>query len=112
MPENVAPLDDAKQLRDGRLPHEASASFHGQIFGALGHGRARGPVHCVPAALPRAAMPRSRGGTVTMRRFAGPCLACAQERRAKFHGEARAIGGDDYVPKMNVTPNAVALKDD
>ena len=47
-----------------------------------------------------------------MLRFAGPCPACTQELRAKFQGEARAVEGDAYVPKMNVTPNAVALKDD
>jgi len=47
-----------------------------------------------------------------MLRFAGPCPACAGELRAKFAGEARAVEGAAYEPKMNVTPNAVALKDD
>ena len=45
-------------------------------------------------------------------RFAGPCAACAAELRAKFQGEARTVEGAAYEPKMNVTPNAVALKDD
>ncbi|HWS44727.1 MAG TPA: hypothetical protein VN636_02610 [Acidimicrobiia bacterium] len=45
-------------------------------------------------------------------RFAGPCPACVTELRAKFRGEARAVETADYEPKMNVTPNAVALKDD
>ena len=48
----------------------------------------------------------------TMLRFAGPCAACTQELRSKFHVEARIIEGDEYVPKMNVTPNSVAAKDD
>jgi hypothetical protein len=47
-----------------------------------------------------------------MLRFAGPCPACAQELRAKFAGEAREVEGAAYVPKMNVTPNSVASKDD
>jgi len=47
-----------------------------------------------------------------MLRFAGPCPECATELRAKFQGEARAVEGAEYVPKMNVTPNAVALKED
>jgi hypothetical protein len=44
-------------------------------------------------------------------RFAGPCPACAAELREKFRGEARDVEVA-YDPKMNVTPNAVALKDD
>jgi len=30
---------------------------------------------------------------------------------ARFTGEARAVETEEYVPKMNVTPNAVATKD-
>ena len=45
-------------------------------------------------------------------RFAGPCPECATALRSEQQGEARDVGGSDYVPKMNVTPNAVALKDD
>jgi hypothetical protein len=44
-------------------------------------------------------------------RFAGPCEACAGELRAKFCGEARVVESE-YVPKVNVTANAVALKDE
>jgi hypothetical protein len=47
-----------------------------------------------------------------MLRFAGPCPACAKGLRVKFQAEGRAVDGGEYVPKMNVTPNAVALKDD
>ena len=71
-----------------------------------------GLVHFDPASFPPEAMPCLRCGTEAMLRFAGPCPACAQELRAKFQGEARTVAGDDYVPKMNVTPNAVASKGD
>lgn len=45
-------------------------------------------------------------------RFYGPCEACRSELRATLGGEAREIIVAEYEPKMNVTPNAVALKDD
>ena len=51
------------------------------------------------------------GATVTQR-FYGPCESCRTELRAKFVGEARVVDVAEYEPKMNVTPNAVALKDD
>lgn len=41
----------------------------------------------------------------------GPCTHCLGELRATQGGEAREIEATDYVPKMNVTPNAVASKD-
>jgi len=40
-----------------------------------------------------------------------PCDACVTELDAKYKGEARAVEAAEYVPKMNVTPNAVALKE-
>ena len=73
---------------------------------------ATGLVHFDPDSFPPEVMPCLRCGAETPLRFTGPCPACTAELRAKFQGVARAIGGDDYVPKMNVTPNAVALKDD
>jgi len=42
----------------------------------------------------------------------GPCTTCRTELRAKFQLEGRVIELAEYEPKMNVTPNAVALKDD
>ena len=45
-------------------------------------------------------------------RFYGPCPACVDELRAAFAREAKVIEVEAYEPKMNVTPNAVALKDD
>ncbi|MCB0971039.1 MAG: hypothetical protein KDA97_05910 [Acidimicrobiales bacterium] len=41
----------------------------------------------------------------------GPCDACRSDLRARLAGEARDLEQADYVPKMNVTPNAVATKD-
>jgi hypothetical protein len=50
------------------------------------------------------------GGEVTAR-FYGPCPSCRDDLRARLGGEARDVEVEAYVPKMNVTPNAVALKD-
>jgi hypothetical protein len=53
-----------------------------------------------------------RCGQPAQLRFYGPCASCVEELHAKFAPEPKEIGVDEYVPKMNVTPNAVALKDD
>lgn len=45
-------------------------------------------------------------------RFYGPCDECRTQLRAVLGGSARDVVVADYEPKMNVTPNAVALKDD
>jgi hypothetical protein len=45
-------------------------------------------------------------------RFAGLCDGCRAELRAALGNVARAVETVEYVPKRNVTPNAVALKDD
>ena len=45
-------------------------------------------------------------------RFYGPCVACRSQLRASLGGAGREVVVADYEPKMNVTPNAVALKDD
>ena len=44
--------------------------------------------------------------------FYGPCETCRTQLRAVFHSEGRVVDVAEYEPKMNVTPNAVALKDD
>ncbi len=41
----------------------------------------------------------------------GPCTQCRGDLRATLGGEAHEVATADYVPKMNVTPNAVATKD-
>jgi len=45
-------------------------------------------------------------------RFYGLCAQCRTELREKFTRDARTIEVAEYEPKMNVTPNAVALKPD
>ena len=44
--------------------------------------------------------------------FYGPCATCRTQLRDTFRAEGRVVELADYEPKMNVTPNAVALKDD
>lgn len=41
----------------------------------------------------------------------GPCGSCRTTLRALITAEAREVAAADYVPKMNVTPNAVASKE-
>ena len=53
-----------------------------------------------------------RCGTAADDRYYGPCAACRTALRRDVAGEARAVEDTAYEPKMNVTPNAVALKDD
>jgi hypothetical protein len=53
-----------------------------------------------------------RCGKAAQMRFAGPCGDCVAELTAKFPGVARQVEAEEYVPKVNVTANAVALKDD
>ena len=42
----------------------------------------------------------------------GPCSDCVTELRARYAGRAREVEAAEYEPKVNVTPNAVALRDD
>ena len=45
-------------------------------------------------------------------RFFGPCGSCAAALGAAYPGAARDdVVAEEYEPKMNVTPNAVATKD-
>jgi hypothetical protein len=44
--------------------------------------------------------------------FYGPCERCLAELRVAFRRDASDVVEVAYEPKMNVTPNAVALKDD
>ncbi|MEN9504923.1 MAG: hypothetical protein RI958_849 [Actinomycetota bacterium] len=53
-----------------------------------------------------------RCATAVTEEFYGPCTSCRSELRARYLGEGREVEVAEYVPKMNVTPNAVALKDD
>jgi hypothetical protein len=53
-----------------------------------------------------------RCGAASSVRFYGPCETCREDLRALFVRNARVVEVAEYTPKMNVTPNAVALKDD
>ena len=53
-----------------------------------------------------------RCGRAADERFYGPCEQCRGDLRALFVREAKVVEVAEYEPKMNVTPNAVALKDD
>lgn len=50
-------------------------------------------------------------GRLTDEEFYGVCTTCQSDLREKFTGEQRVVAVDDYVPKMNVTPNSVAAKE-
>ena len=52
-----------------------------------------------------------RCGREARQRTYGPCGDCISELHAKFDGVARDVETEDYVPKVNVTPNAVATKE-
>ncbi len=53
-----------------------------------------------------------RCGTTVDQQFYGPCERCLAELRIRYQSEVSAAEVVEYEPKMNVTPNAVALKDD
>jgi hypothetical protein len=53
-----------------------------------------------------------RCGAAVDDRYYGPCASCRTALRRDVAGEARAVEDAAYEPKVNVTPNAVALKDD
>jgi hypothetical protein len=52
-----------------------------------------------------------RCGVSGAMRFSGPCPSCIAELQATIRGE-RVQMDAEYVPKVNVTANAVAVKDD
>jgi hypothetical protein len=56
------------------------------------------------------ACPRCQSPTTD--EFYGPCATCRGQLVTKFAGLGRDVEVAEYEPKMNVTPNAVALKDD
>ncbi|MFZ4584930.1 MAG: hypothetical protein ACOYNI_06835 [Acidimicrobiia bacterium] len=53
-----------------------------------------------------------RCGRAAEFQFWGPCATCFDELHARFDGAKRDVQAAEYEPKMNVTVNAVALKDD
>lgn len=67
--------------------------------------------NAAPATLPEP-FDCPRCGTAVAERFWGPCEACRSQLRATYGGPAREVEAEAYVPKVNVTPNAVATRDD
>ncbi|MBM3692490.1 MAG: hypothetical protein FJW77_04210 [Actinobacteria bacterium] len=53
-----------------------------------------------------------RCGRIEPMVFRGLCGGCRDAVRTGARRERRDVAVADYEPKMNVTPNAVALKDD
>ncbi|HEX5586988.1 MAG TPA: hypothetical protein VFZ17_06745 [Acidimicrobiia bacterium] len=53
-----------------------------------------------------------RCGHTEPMRFYGCCTSCREHLQARFARESRDIAVAAYEPKMNVTPNAVALTAD
>jgi uncharacterized protein (DUF983 family) len=52
-----------------------------------------------------------RCGEGRQERFYGPCGGCRAALRESQRADAREVAAEVYEPKMNVTPNAVALKE-
>lgn len=52
-----------------------------------------------------------RCGLPVHQRLYGPCEACRAQLRATMGNAGRDVEAVAYEPKMNVTPNAVALKE-
>jgi hypothetical protein len=47
----------------------------------------------------------------TEQRDYGPCFRCIEELRVKMNLEKKNDVAADYIPKMNVVPNAIASKE-
>lgn len=62
-----------------------------------------------PAATLGFACPRC--SAAVEERFYGPCSSCRTELRSLYAAEARQVEQQAYEPKLNVTPNAVAVKE-
>ena len=63
------------------------------------------------SALEPIAITCPRCGSTSHQRTYGPCAECMAQLYAKFPGVAREVETEDYIPQMNVSPNAVATKD-
>lgn len=94
----------ASALRRARLTHMAGDATLG---GAAASGSA------LPSEVPEGpfefACPRCQRSVVE--ELYGPCGPCRTTLRALISADAREVESAAYEPKMNVTPNAVALKD-
>lgn len=64
-----------------------------------------------PAQFDLSSYPCPRCQTPMSAESYGPCQNCVAELKASQQGEATGEEAAAYEPKMNVTPNAVALKE-
>lgn len=64
-----------------------------------------------PEAFDLSSFPCPRCDTTTTADMYGPCSSCVDELQATQVREKSEVEAAAYEPKMNVTPNAVALKD-
>lgn len=53
-----------------------------------------------------------RCGVATEERFYGPCTGCRTDLRAAFVRDAEIVELAEYEPKVNVTANNVASRED
>ncbi|MEM7093577.1 MAG: hypothetical protein AAF567_11290 [Actinomycetota bacterium] len=65
-----------------------------------------------PERFDYSAFPCPRCGATMSAETYRPCDACMTDLKATQRGEGGQSEAAAYEPKMNVTPNAVALKDD
>ena len=79
------------------------------FFGGGRSGIDRDRTRCRVAAV-EFTCPRCQSPTET--EFYGPCAGCRTELVNAYRSDGRVVELAEYEPKMNVTPNAVALKDD
>ena len=52
-----------------------------------------------------------RCGRAAQQEFYGPCPTCVGELVVSMRLDGSGVAAEAYVPKMNVTPNAVASKE-
>jgi phage FluMu protein Com len=64
-----------------------------------------------PGTIGRVEITCPRCRSIAEVRFYGPCDTCRVTLRDQFRIEGRVVELAEYEPKMNVTPNAVAVKD-
>lgn len=76
----------------------------------LCHARVMEPT-VLDACSDEAAITCPRCGQDASERFYGPCAGCRRQLRDHLGGPRREVEVQAYEPKMNVTPNAVALKE-
>ena len=86
----------------GSAPPSSNGFGGGEVIGL---DRRRGMVEFVEFVCPRCEASIEE-------EFYGPCASCRTELTARFESAGRVVEVSEYEPKMNVTPNAVALKDD